>query len=371
MEYDRNACDRAMPLLQAHIQDHPDSKRLDEALWFISRCQWRQGAHAEAVDSLTALRDARPKSSLVPGAAYWQARALGVGGEADREAEALKRVLSAWPTSGYAWFAAARLGTPFPARERAQPPPWPANLSDQGSVIRAEALLSAGLRDLARAELDTVDPGSSRAGKLALAWAKIRAGDYRGGQQLARPYCQSPWKGGDPEAQQACLPMPEATVVSAAAAPYGLDPLLPYGIMTAESALKPGVTSIAGARGLMQLMPELAAELHATLYTDRSFHVDDLYAAPYNATLGTTELGRRHRSLGKVLGITSLPAVIASYNGGEEAVRRWLSAHETPPDFDAFAEDISYTETRRYVKRVLGFVMAYRWTYGDQEPETP
>ena len=57
--------------------------------------------------------------------------------------------------------------------------------------------------------------------------------------------------------------------------------------------------------------------------------------------------------------------MIASYNGGEAAVRRWLEAYDGPPEFDEFAEDVGYTETRRYVKRVLGFVMAYRWVYGD------
>ena len=46
-------------------------------------------------------------------------------------------------------------------------------------------------------------------------------------------------------------------------------------------------------------------------------------------------------------------------------MRRWLSASDTPLDFDEFAEDIGYTETRLYVKRVLGFEMAYRWVYGD------
>ncbi len=45
-----------------------------------------------------------------------------------------------------------------------------------------------------------------------------------------------------------------------------------------------------------------------------------------------------------------------------------MAGYEDRPDFDEFSEDIGYTETRRYVKRVLGFVMAYRWVYGDVPP---
>jgi len=57
--------------------------------------------------------------------------------------------------------------------------------------------------------------------------------------------------------------------------------------------------------------------------------------------------------------------VIASYNAGEDAVRRWLAATPRAPEFDEFAEDIGYTETRQYVRGVLGHVMTYRWVYGD------
>ena len=115
----------------------------------------------------------------------------------------------------------------------------------------------------------------------------------------------------------------------------------------------------------MQLMPEVGGRLHGELWPDRPYDADDLYLAPYNAILGTTELGQLRTKLDNTLMPSSAPAVIASYNGGEEAVRRWLAATEGPAAFDEWSEDIGYTETRKYVKRVLGQVMAYRWVYGD------
>ena len=62
----------------------------------------------------------------------------------------------------------------------------------------------------------------------------------------------------------------------------------------------------------------------------------------------------------------TLPLVIAGYNGGEKAVRRWLALYPNPPEADHFAEDVGYTETRRYVRRVLGTLQAYRYIYGDE-----
>ena len=134
--------------------------------------------------------------------------------------------------------------------------------------------------------------------------------------------------------------------------------------MTAESALKPWVTSIAGARGLMQLMPELARVHHEARFGSRPYDADDLYQPAYNAALGTTELSALLERFGSAGVDPALPLVIAGYNGGEAAVERWLGGYDSPPDADRFAEDVGYTETRRYVKRVLGYLQTYRYVYG-------
>jgi soluble lytic murein transglycosylase-like protein len=44
-------------------------------------------------------------------------------------------------------------------------------------------------------------------------------------------------------------------------------------------------------------------------------------------------------------------------------VDRWLEAAGPNPALDAWAEDISFSETRRYVRRVLGVLRAYHRGY--------
>ncbi len=363
MAWDAGDCDSAVPLFDQHLERYPRTKHLDEALWFRARCHWVSGATSQAVADFERLLATRATSSLAPGAAYWIAVHTS---DRDPEAgrEALQSVLNRWPVSGYAWFAAERLGTRLPEQPTAEPPGLEA-FGSKPAVQRAQALLQVGLDGWAEAELDTLQPTSS-AHKLALAWAYLEAGAPGAAAKLACPLAPKPWKAGDPVAKQACTPKPERRLVEAVAARHGLEPAVPFGVMVAESALKPGVTSPAGARGLMQLMPEVGARLHPALFPGRPYDPDDLYIAPYNAALGTEELGQRRRSLQGSLQGTDLPAVIASYNAGEEAVRRWLEPHGEPPPFDAWAESISYTETRRYVKRVLGYAMAVRWVYGDE-----
>lgn len=375
MPYDAGDCEAAIPAFEAHLAQFPSSPFAASTRWFLGRCHVRQGDPDLARDTWQDLIARAPSDALVPAARYWLARLAGQAGDTDAEAEGLAALLRDHPTSGHAWFAARRLGHTFPTRAAIAPPPWPDELAAHPAVVRARRLLSAGLRSWAALELQAVVPEArrTRQGALAAAHALIAAGAYRDAMALARPYCVAPWQSdGDPVAQQACYPRPEHTLVRRTAAAYGLHPLLPYAIMWSESAMKPEVTSFAGARGLMQVMPSLAETLHPIALGHGPFDADNLYLAPYNALLGTTELGRRAQSLAGVLTPDDLPAVIASYNGGEEAVRRWTVASAAQPvPFDVFAEDISYTQTRRYVRGVLGHLMTYLWVYGDPSADAP
>ena len=90
-----------------------------------------------------------------------------------------------------------------------------------------------------------------------------------------------------------------------------------------------------------------------------------LYEAGYNSRIATAELVSLRSRLDQTGVDPLLPLVIAGYNGGHGAVTRWAAGYATTPDADRFAEDIGYTETRRYVRRVLGTLQTYRYVYGD------
>ncbi|MCB9689121.1 MAG: transglycosylase SLT domain-containing protein, partial [Alphaproteobacteria bacterium] len=356
MEQDRGDCAKAVPLFDEHRARYPASKHTDEALWFTARCAVLAGDVAAAEQAWSTLERVAPSSSLVPGAAYWRVRlAGGEGATAGYE-----RVLRSWPASGYAWLAAERLGRTFPKQVPATPPALPSSLASRADVTRAEALSEAGLDAWAADELRSVPKPSDRTAALALAAAKLRAGDARGARDLACPHAASPWKGGDPVAAQLCRPRIEWDLVEHAA--HDVPTSLVYGVMLAESALDPAVSSQVGARGLMQLMPEVARGLHEARWPGRPFDADQLYVAPYNALLGTSELADRSKTLAGLLQPASWPAVVGSYNAGEDAVRRWATADMQD---DEWVEAIGYVETRGYVKRVLGYAMEWRWVWGD------
>jgi len=99
-----------------------------------------------------------------------------------------------------------------------------------------------------------------------------------------------------------------------------LGPALGWAIMRRESAFAPEVTSIADARGLMQLIPPTASNVTSHL---KLAPVDaaELYAPDWNIRLGTWYL--RH-----VLDNLSSHPVLATaaYNAGPGRARGWQAA---------------------------------------------
>ncbi len=96
-------------------------------------------------------------------------------------------------------------------------------------------------------------------------------------------------------------------LIGANAATYSIDPALVRSIVEAESGFNPRATSPAGARGLMQLMPETA----------QSLGVVDAYDPAENLRGGTRYL----RGLLDRFGDVRL--AVAAYNAGPAAVERF------------------------------------------------
>jgi len=359
MAYDAGELARADTELQVYLDRYPSGKYADAALWYKAMAFIRRGESARAIKPLEALSTQHGGSSLIPGAHYWLARTADISGDAATAEEGYREVLRRWPVSGYAWFAAHRLGQSWQPKPIAQPPTVPTALETESWVI-GSALKDAGLLSWARPHLQRLVTPAKRAGRDG---ALALAGSYREAIQLARPYCTKPWKGGDPVAMQACHPGPPHIPLST---PSGIPRNLPFAIMNAESGLRPEVTSPAGARGLMQLMPALAGDLYAQRYgADHTLDPDHLYKPLINASLGTDELGNLAATFEQAGVDPGVVLVIGGYNGGADAVQRWLKSWPSPPDADLYTENIGYTETRRYVRRVLGYLQAYRYVYGD------
>lgn len=152
------------------------------------------------------------------------------------------------------------------------------------------------------------------------------------------------------------FPIAYAPWVKPLAKEYQLPTSLIWGIMRQESAFRPHVHSQAKAIGLMQIIPRTGTEIASSL-KETDFHPSDLQDPYTNIRYGTWYLQRQQqRFQGR------LPMVIASYNAGPEAVTRWLRWGKHLDD-DEFMDLIPFSETRKYVKKVLSNLWFYEALY--------
>jgi len=128
-----------------------------------------------------------------------------------------------------------------------------------------------------------------------------------------------------------------------------IAPAWAFAIARRESSFMTDAHSPAGARGLMQLMPNTAKSLKKGKI-NRNYLLD----AENNIQLGT-------RYLKKLLDRNSGNQVLATaaYNAGPHRVKSWLKNLKSIPA-DIWIETIPFKETRNYVKSVLAYQEIYQ-----------
>jgi soluble lytic murein transglycosylase-like protein len=122
-------------------------------------------------------------------------------------------------------------------------------------------------------------------------------------------------------------------LIDDAAVRYKIPINLVRAVMHAESAFDPTAVSVVGASGLMQLMP----------HTARDMYVKDIFDVKENIEGGVRYL----RVLANEFD-GDMVKIVAAYNAGPEAVRRFNG--QVPP----------YPETQAYVRKVLQLYFQYK-----------
>lgn len=360
---DQNEPERAKALYARVAREGQDGALVSQATWRLGWAAYRGGDYTEARRQLEhmARAESDPVARLQP--LYWSARA-GERAGVEGATQALAQLAQEWPLAYYGWRAAERTaGEGLPAPDPTPPSvdPGPAQLAPR-DLERPRILLESGLDQAAQEELARA---AARAGglgdRLALARLLEQAGAYDraqalvsagNGETLARapaPALGELWRTAWPDAY--------AELVRAAVPPEAkVEPALVWAIMREESGYRPRVVSSAGARGLLQLMPDTGARLAAEAGL-ASFSPEDLFEPAVNVRLGALYLDQLLRRFDG-----RLSAAIGGYNAGPEAVARWLTERGGLDD-DEWVESIPYDQTRGYVRRVLRSLHAYRVLY--------
>ena len=150
------------------------------------------------------------------------------------------------------------------------------------------------------------------------------------------------------------FPMPFRDAVVARSKQIGLDPAYVYGLIRQESRFIMDAKSGVGASGLMQVMPA-TARWTAKKIGLVGFQPHQITDRDTNIAIGTGYLKLVLDNFGG-----SMPLAAAAYNAGPGRPRLWRGQTGAPVmEAAIWAENVPFTETRDYVKKVLANTTLY------------
>lgn len=137
-----------------------------------------------------------------------------------------------------------------------------------------------------------------------------------------------------------------------------ISPLLLLSIIRQESTYEGFISSGAGARGLMQIIPSTGAQLADELQWPENYTDADLNRPNVSLLFGAVYLEKQRNYFNG-----DLFAMLAAYNGGPGNTIAWKGL--TPfDDPDLFLEVVRIEETRNYIRLINEIHYIYRWLYG-------
>jgi soluble lytic murein transglycosylase len=240
------------------------------------------------------------------------------------------------------------------------------SLATDPRLIRGRELWNLGLYDEARLELEDLRTAIGADAPLTYRMANylLELGMYRSGITAAREVLTL---AGMQDQQSSMLAPPYFShvryglyyrdLIVPAAEANGFDPIFLFSVVRQESLFEGFVSSTAGARGLMQVVPATGADISAQLGWPINFDPSDLYRPNVSVAYGTHYLANNRRLLDG-----DLYATLAAYNGGPGNALAWKELSQGDPDL--FLETVRAQESRDYIRRIYEIYVIYRRLYG-------
>jgi soluble lytic murein transglycosylase len=353
---DAGSDQRAAAAYRELYTKYPNASRADDARFRAAVLDLVHGnakAAAAAFDSIVTLF---PNSNERTAARYWAARAWESAGNRQKARTGWESIIADQPSSYYSIVSARRL-----KRDA-----WkPAQAADsfatvpavESAVERIGLLEELGMDTEVDFEMDALEAGASASKDAALATANAFRENGNGPQSIRIASKIIEQGDRDGRAYRLAYPLIDGEELVRHAKANKLDPALVAGLIKQESAFFPRAVSVANARGLMQVLPSVGAEIARSLrYPVWSPSL--LFDADVNLQIGTSHLAAATRQYDDIV------RVLAAYNAGGSRVERWSKKPSAADDVELFAEQIPFVETRDYVRIVQRNAEMYRALYG-------
>ncbi len=365
--------EKGVSLWRELISKYPNSNESMTSLWNLARYYTNNNSDSEALDYYRELSERFSQSRLGDDALYWKGKILENMG-LDKEVKiAYEKLIWEFPLSYYteriieqrsdisfAWPVSATKREDFINLEEFLKKYDKIEGKSQLSLLKAELFEEISFYKESIVELrEALNHNSGNIFLLfrlsdvykknkdyynSLNYTEIIF-NYLGDNQQLRDLPLELW--------QILFPVFYEDVIRERALEYEIDPFLVLAMIREESRFNPWNESVAGARGLMQIIFStgewIAQKLNLEDFTDEM-----LFSHEVNINLGCWYINylKERFSNDSIL-------MISGYNAGPGTTSKWLKEYDRS-DLDNFVENIPYSETREHIKKVMKSYQMYK-----------
>ena len=378
---------------QRLVDEIPGSDRASEARFRLAIFPYDDGRFGDAAEAFNNTADAAEGRERQR-ALLWQGKALTASGDREAGDEAWQTLREESPADYYGLRAALLLGEAGGQLEdaglsRPIEPDWGAIESwlrdvaeeDPAGALEAllyddhwglgQELLALGMRGRAHKEFRLLleladdDPGMLYQTARFFHSAGLDDLSARAATRLLNALPEATTAKAPVDVWRLAYPVPFVELLREASDAEGAPDVLVLALLRQESFFDPRAGSTAGALGLAQVIPSTGREIAEALGVD-DFQVELLFRPVVSLRFGAYYIQRQVDAFGG-----NIYYGLAAYNGGAGNSQRWQDA-AGGSDVDRFIEEITFSETRSYVRLVAENLARYRQLYTElEEPALP
>jgi len=365
--------EKGISLWRELISKYPNSYESMTSLWNLARYYTKNNTDSKALDCYQELSERFSQSRLGDDALYWKGKILEKMGSDEEAKIAYEKLIRAYPLSYYSErIIEQRSDISFI---------WPVSVSKKEDFINLEEFLKKydkiegkGQLLLLKAELfeeisfykesivelrGTLNyyPGNILLlFKLSDVYKKnMDYNDSLNYSEIIFNYLEDNHQLEELplELWEGLYPLYYEDAIRERALEYKIDPLLVLAMIREESRFNSWDESVAGARGLMQIIFS-TGEWIAQKINLEEFNDEMLFDPEINIDLGCWYINylEERFSNDSIL-------VISGYNAGPGTTSKWLKQYDRS-DLDNFVENVPYSETREHIKKVIKSYHMYK-----------
>ncbi|MCD4701400.1 MAG: transglycosylase SLT domain-containing protein [Candidatus Aegiribacteria sp.] len=351
---------QAIPWFQLTLERYPYNVTADDAHFYLCFSLIKSGGIPAAIIELKNFISRWTSSVYLSSAKYWLGKLLYSEGNPEGMV-ILEELIQSAPASLPAFFARELLGQSAWEPDFTEEPldEWMTRHGHTPALppeaaLRGLFLLEAGLRNFADGEFRKAEEIVGGPDYLAPFYLEYNVWERRpisgynmwdlSGSEIDRPR----------ELWMLRYQMAWPELVVPAGEKYGLDSLFAWAIIRNESMFQPTCYSVAGARGLIQMIPSTSEYVAIEQGWD-DYSPDRLYDPAVSIEYGISYISGVNRDLGGDPVMTA-----AAYNGGPHNAVHWGAEDMEPDEFFAL---ITYNETKNYTQNVHHAYMIYKALY--------